>query len=198
MWTTRARGALIAEAYAPYIRKGSRTLDVGCGNGIVSRILAERFSLDLVGTDIDDYRKEKIAFVPMDGKKLPFLDDSFELVLLNDALHHAVDQAALIAEARRVGRTVLIYEVEPGLGISLFDRCINFFHHRGMPTPLAFRAAEGWRRFMTERGIAATVIPLGRPRPWYPFRHVLIIAHTDHGRSQSAAVQSADRQLHPR
>jgi hypothetical protein len=67
-----------------------------------------------------------------------------------------------------------------------------------MPTPLSFRTTEGWRRFMTERGIAATVLPLGRPRRWYPFRHVLIIAHTDHGRSQSAAVQSADGQVHPR
>ncbi|HTM68084.1 MAG TPA: class I SAM-dependent methyltransferase [Candidatus Binatia bacterium] len=198
MRTTRARGALIVEAYAPYIRKGSRTLDVGCGNGIVSRILADRFSLDLVGTDIDDYRKEKVPFVLMDGKKLPFLDDAFELVLMNDMLHHADDQAALIAEARRVGRTVLIYEVEPGPGIALFDRCVNFFHHRGMPVPLAFRTADGWRRFMTERGIAATVVPLGRPRWWYPFRHVLIVTHTDHGRTTSAAHQSADGQLHPR
>ena len=198
MRTTRARGAIIADAYAPYIRKGARTLDVGCGNGVVSRILAERFSLDLVGTDIEDYRKEKVAFVPMDGKTLPFMDEAFEFVLLNDTLHHAADQAALLAEARRVGRTVLVFEVEPGPGIALFDRCINFFHHRSMPMPLAFRSTEGWRRFMTERGIAATVVPLGRPRWWYPFRHVLIIAHHDHGRSPGAAAQPADGQLHPR
>ena len=197
MWTTRTRGAIIAEAYAPYIRKGNRALDVGCGNGVVSKVLADRFSLDLTGTDIADYRKEKIGFVPMDGVRLPFADGSFELVFLNDVLHHTDDQAALLAEARRVGRTVLAFEVEPGFGIALFDRFINFFHHRGMPTPLTFRTADGWRRWATDRGIAATVIPLGRPRRWYPFRHVLLVTHTDHGRPR-AAVQSADRELHPR
>ena len=193
----RLRAALIAEAYAPYIRKGSRTLDVGCGNGVVSKVLADRFGLDLVGTDVVDYRKEPIAFAPMKGTTLPFADESFEFVLLNDVLHHVDDQDRLLAEARRVGRTVLAFELEPGVGASLFDRTANFFHHRGMPTPLAFRTAEGWRQHFAERGIAATAVPLGRPRWWYPFRHVLIVTHADHGRSR-AVDQSTDGQLHPR
>lgn len=196
MLTTRIRAGLIAEAYAPYMKKGGRTLDVGCGNGIVSKALADRFGLDLTGTDIDDYRKEPIRFVPMDGRTLPFAADSFDLVTLNDTLHHAEDQAALHAEARRVGRTVLAFEVEPGPGIALFDRFINFFHHRGMPTPLAFRTADGWRRFFSEQGIAAAVVPLGRPRPWYPFRHILIVTHADHG--PRTPLQPADGEVHPR
>lgn len=195
--TQRLRGAIIADAYAPYIKKGSRTLDVGCGNGVVSKVLADRFGLDLVGTDVTDYRAEQIPFVPMTPERLPFADESFEFVLLNDVLHHVTDQEALLAETRRVGRTVLAFEMEPGAGAALFDRIANFFHHKHMPTPLTFRTADGWRQHFAERGIAATAVPLGRPRWWYPFRHVLIVTHTDHGRTR-AADQSADGQLHPR
>lgn len=196
-YSQAVRARLIADAYAPYIRKGGRTLDVGCGNGVVSKALADRFGLDLVGTDVADYRRERIPFVAMSGTRLPFADESFEFVLLNDVLHHVIDQETLLAEARRVGRTVLAFEMEPGFGAALFDRTANFFHHRGMPTPLTFRTAEGWRQHFAERGIAATAVPLGRPRWWYPFRHVLIVTHTDHGRTR-AADQSADGKLHPR
>jgi ubiquinone/menaquinone biosynthesis C-methylase UbiE len=175
MWTTRLRGRIIGDLYAPHLRSGMKVIDLGCGNGTVSRQLRDRFELDLTCTDIEDYRRTDVPFVPMEDGRLPFPDGRFDAAMLNDVLHHAVDQRPLIEEAVRIGGIVLIFEAEPGGPFALFDRIINFFHHRGMPVPLAFRSSDEWRGVLAAWGFRAVVRPLGRPRWWYPFRHILII-----------------------
>ncbi len=175
MWTQRLRAALIADAYRPYLPAGSRVLDVGCGNGVVSAEVARRLALDLTGTDVVDYRRERVRFVPMEEGRLPFGDRSFDAVLLNDVLHHLTDQARIMAEARRVGQTVLAFELAPGSAARSFDIAINRVHHGGMPVPGAYRSAGGWREFLAANGWPAIVTDLGRPRWWYPFRHILVV-----------------------
>jgi SAM-dependent methyltransferase len=62
-----------------------------------------------------------------DGLHIPFPDDSFDVVLLIFALHHADDPAAVLREARRVCRRhVIAFE---DVVISLADRLI----FRGFP-----------------------------------------------------------------
>lgn len=178
--TLGARARFIAEAFAPHLEPGMRTLDIGCGNAVVSHFLSGHFGLDLHGCDIADYRKKDMPFTLLNAdEQLPFENGEFDIAMLNDVLHHTVDQRRLLREAARVARTVLAFELEPTSLAGLIDRGANFFHHRTMPMPLAFHSCEEWREILAEEGVSAQVTSIGRPRTWYPLRHILIVASDD-------------------
>ena len=49
-----------------------------------------------------------VPVTPFDGEHLPFADGSFDAVILVDVLHHASDPLALMREALRVSRGLLV------------------------------------------------------------------------------------------
>ncbi len=191
MWTTRIRAELIASSYAGRLPRGSRVLDVGCGDGVVSKVLADRFGLDLIGTDLVDCRRADIRFAPLGPRgefPPPPAGRRFDAVLFNDALHHMTDQRQAIDRALEAADLVLAFEVGPGPLISVFDKLINLAHRRGMPTPLAFRSPADWLRLLAGRDVE--VAPAASPPRWYPFSHFVIsVRHAQ----KSPADQPADR-----
>jgi len=97
--------------------RGDETLlDVGCGNGRVARLLAERVgevrAVDVVGAP-EWTEGDGVAFQVADGEELPFEDGSFDLLHSKDSLHHMAAPERALAEYRRVlrpGGTALIVE----------------------------------------------------------------------------------------
>ena len=105
--------------YAP---KDSKILDLGCGNGISSRLL-NRAGFDVVGTDIsplflEDARnweslhdKPKLRYQVCDVLELPFEDESFDVICSNELIEHLPDVETALKEMVRVvrkgGRVVL-------------------------------------------------------------------------------------------
>jgi len=96
-------------------REGKISLDVGAGNGISSFALAkegwqvyalEPDSSDLVGRGaIHNLSKDlglDISPIESKGEKIPFEDDTFDLVFMRQVLHHADDLGRLCAEICRV------------------------------------------------------------------------------------------------
>lgn len=89
---------------------GRRTLEVGCGEGRVSRDLKARghhvvavdASPTLIGLarDADD----SIDYVRCDAAQLPFRDESFDLVVFYNSLMDFDDMAVSVAEGARVLR----------------------------------------------------------------------------------------------
>lgn len=88
-------------------------LDVGCADGFYSVGLAERGASTVVGleVDADQVRRaqqlphpECVNFRSGQGERLPFADDSFDGVLLNEVLEHVNDDAATLRELARVLR----------------------------------------------------------------------------------------------
>ncbi len=91
---------------------GKRVLDVGCGPGVVARLMA-RHGARVVGLDVSptqladaeaaDPEGDEV-YLAAGGEALPFPDRSFDLVVLFNSLHHippaAMDPA--LAEAARV------------------------------------------------------------------------------------------------
>jgi SAM-dependent methyltransferase len=89
--------------YAPL--DGKRILDVGCGLGMYVRKM-RRFSDDVYGVDIDPDKVAKaskelpnIQVAP--AEKLPFADDSLDVILSHEVIEHVDDDAQAIREAYR-------------------------------------------------------------------------------------------------
>ena len=84
-------------------------LDVGCGNGVISRyIMDARPQLSIQGIDV---LKRPACAIPMetyDGKRFPFDDKSVDAVIFMDVLHHTDDPLGLLQEASRVARQSII------------------------------------------------------------------------------------------
>jgi len=87
-------------------------LDVGCSIGIISEHLAERWrSWRFFGVDIDEQalrlarsRGGRAQFCIGDGLRLPFPDESFDLVICAQVYEHVTDWRALLSEIYRVLR----------------------------------------------------------------------------------------------
>lgn len=171
-WTQKLRAKLIAQSYQKWEIQNKKVLDVGCGNGVVSKALMNALNLDLCGADILDYRKEKIAFQKMDPHHLPFGDGSFDYVLFNDVLHHVENMEPLLLEARRVGKALLIFEVKAGPLFKFFDKTMNSLYHSAMAHPQHFKSLEAWRRFFDRLGFACETGEVLHP-VWYPFEHMV-------------------------
>ena len=110
------------QEYAPWMPEvmgfnehaGERLLEVGCGMGTdllqFARGGAICTGVDLTPRSIEISRHRfKLYDVPgtfliADGERLPFSDNSFDLVYSNGVLHHTPDTAAAVREIHRVLR----------------------------------------------------------------------------------------------
>ncbi|MDQ6776231.1 MAG: methyltransferase domain-containing protein [Actinomycetota bacterium] len=99
------RDFLLGSKIAP----GERALDLGCGAGDFTAMLADA-GTQVVGADVAEAALARarsahpeLAFilVPLDGP-LPFADNSFALVWASEVIEHVADTARWLSEVRRV------------------------------------------------------------------------------------------------
>lgn len=87
-------------------------LEVGCGIGVLTSYLAEKYQWDVTGIDLDPEQldrakkeygeNKKLRFIEADATKLPFEKNEFDLVLSFDVLHHIPDWYRVFEEISRV------------------------------------------------------------------------------------------------
>ncbi len=89
-----------------------RILDLGCGNGISSRLLNQA-GHDVVGTDISPlfleeawkWENARLKYHVCDVLELPFESDSFDVICSNELIEHLPDVERCLSEMIRVART---------------------------------------------------------------------------------------------
>lgn len=113
---------VLPEGYQP-----ARWLDAGCGGGwILEKLLAEWSPEQTVGLDISEtrlveahHRNPDVNFVRAPVEHIPYPDDAFDLLTALDVIEHIPDPGALLDEAHRVSRNLVIkFPIED----TLFDR----------------------------------------------------------------------------
>lgn len=105
----RTNAGFVAELGMPVVdllgpQPGERILDLGCGDGALTRKLAamgcEVTGVDASPDQIRKAREEGLDAHVMDGQKLSF-DGEFDAVFTNAALHWMKDPAAVVAGVRK-------------------------------------------------------------------------------------------------
>ena len=153
----------LAEWFAKLVPSAARVLDVGCGDGLISAVLqSRRPDLTVTGVDVLPRAHTHIPVEIFDGSGIPFADESFDVVLFSDVLHHTPDPTTLLHEARRVARrSVLIKDhnrdgVAAGARLRLMDWVGNA--RFGVALPYNYWTKSQWRDAWLEIGLHADQI----------------------------------------
>lgn len=80
-------------------------LDVPAGGGALTKFLKEEMGLDAAASDFDLSKWDYPAMAPVQGdlgRRLPFGDASFDLVVCMEGLKHVTDQQTAVTELARV------------------------------------------------------------------------------------------------
>jgi SAM-dependent methyltransferase len=105
-----------------------RVLDVGCGTGEFSRVLAAETDGEVVGCDADPallaVAREHVPVVAGDATRLPVCDGAFDLVACQALLVNLPDPSAAVREFARASRD-LVAVVEPDNAAVTVDSTVD-------------------------------------------------------------------------
>jgi ubiquinone/menaquinone biosynthesis C-methylase UbiE len=112
---------LLVQQFTPGVQ---RILDVGCGTSrFAARVLKRYPNTEVVGMDLCSHMlrasrirfpqsQDRVHLVRGDSERLPFCDNTFDLVTCSHSFHHYPKQAQVVAEMHRVlrpdGRVMII------------------------------------------------------------------------------------------
>lgn len=99
----------LSQELAELLPPKASVLDVGCGDGLLGAEIGRlRPDLDLAGIDILLRSKTFMQVARFDGRTIPFPDQSKDVVMFVDVLHHTADPTVLLREAKRVARQAVV------------------------------------------------------------------------------------------
>jgi SAM-dependent methyltransferase len=124
----------------------------------------------------------RIPVREFDGQHLPFPDQSFDVVMFVDVLHHTNDPAILLREAKRVARVAVVLKDHTQDGPFAYHT-LRFMDwvgnaHHGVALPYNYWPGDKWRDAFAAIGLA--------PERWnsrlglYPFPASLIFDRNLH------------------
>lgn len=155
------RANVLANSIRRLIPLGARVLDVGCGDGLISKLIVSgRPDLEIEGVDVLLRPTSHIPVRQYDGEHLPYSDNSFDVVTFTDVLHHTDDPSSIIAEANRVaGRALIIKDhtrngLLAGPTLHFMDWVGNARH--GVAIPANYWPRQKWHDEFARLGLSVS------------------------------------------
>jgi ubiquinone/menaquinone biosynthesis C-methylase UbiE len=163
---------------SPYITKNMRVLDFGCGDlALANNLFLKRPDLQIGGIDVIDFgvNVPGIPFRTYDGKRIPFNNDSFDVVVAWHVFHHTDQPSRLFRECMRVAKKRVLF-VEPVYrsvlelpGMALMDWVFNIWKTKSVSMHYAFRSRRWWEEHIArEHGMLRNVIDVEILPRWLP------------------------------
>jgi len=150
------------------MKPGDRILEVGCGQGHLTRALAAR-GLDIIGIDANPQAAEVAGngiVRCMLAESLDFEDETFDFIVSVHAIEHIPPLEKALGEMRRVmkpgGEAVFIYPAEPIQGLYAIPTSIIL---HGTP----FKAREVHCHKLSPAKLRAMFDPLGMVETGHEF-----------------------------
>jgi len=161
------RARWTARHLARFIKPSDRVLDIGAGDCRLVVRLQKIVGCQVVPVDVEDFNVTDVPLTMFDGRRLPFPDDSFDVVLLIFVLHHAEDAKAILTEARRVcrGRVIVFEDVTSRFRDRFVFRAFHRFLARweGISYPFREWKPAQWSELARSLGLREeSSDPLGR------------------------------------
>lgn len=112
------------------VKPNDKVLEIGCDSGLFSLIFKGKFqSVDYQAVEVSPERMKtavargiKVTAVDIDKEKLPFADNSFDLVLLTEVIEHLSNPLLILSEIRRVVKPAGNVIVSTPNSVGLFAR----------------------------------------------------------------------------
>ncbi len=154
------RVRVLSSQLAEAIPEAASVLDVGCGDGAMAKAIQDRRSdLAIEGIDVLVRGKTHVPVAPFDGVAIPKEDQSVDVVLFVDVLHHTEDPMILLREATRVARKAVVIKDHTrdgflaGATLRFMDWVGNARH--GVALPYNYWPERHWREAFEELGLQA-------------------------------------------
>ncbi|MBA2439506.1 MAG: class I SAM-dependent methyltransferase [Thermoleophilaceae bacterium] len=152
------RARVLRDHIVALLPAGSAVLDVGCGDGLLAHLIAERRSdLRLTGIDVLVRPGTHIPVEPFDGRNIPVSDAGVDVVMFIDVLHHTQDPRSLLSEAARVARRAVIIKDHCRDSV-LAEATLRFMDwvgnaHHGVELPYNYWSSREWTDAFEDLGL---------------------------------------------
>ncbi len=183
------RNRRLALRLAGFLPKEASVVDVGCGDGLIDKVIQQhRPDVGIRGLDILIRPETHIPVERFDGSTLPLEDGAADVVMFNDMLHHTGNPLALLREGARVaGHGLLIKDhLADGFLARPTLRFMDFVGNaqHGVVLPFNYWTRAQWDSAFTELRLTVEewITDVGlypAPASWVFGRNLHFIAYLD-------------------
>mgnify|MGYP001586301331 CR=1 FL=1 len=173
--------ALKVNILKDHLASSGKVLDFGCGDLMFAHKLSKDFpELNITGVDVANFGSvpEGVKYVHYDGVKLPFKDNTFDIVIAFHVFHHCTDPIKAFEECLRVTKKKLLF-VEPTYRskkeipvMKFMDWFYNTGKKESISLPYQFFSQEDWHKVFKKHKVKTQedididkfpkIIPFGR------------------------------------